>query len=322
MSSEITVVIPNWNRRDLLIALLDGLRRQTLIPSAMVVVDNGSSDGSAEAAEERGAHVIRLNANFGFARAVNLGLQQSSTPWVAIMNNDVELDPSYLALLLSAAESRNAAFAAGRILQGRNRETPCIDGSFDLLSRSGCTWRAGHGRPDSALWQSARLVHFAPFTAALFRTSLFRDLDGLNEEFESYLEDVEFGLRCACAGKVGLYVPEAVAWHWGSATLGPWSPEMVRLISRNQVLLAARYFPSSCLWPALAGQALWGLLALSRGAGLAWLRGKLEGLRRWRRAPVDPAVLNLLIACENDIRSLQQQSGWDTFWRWYFRLVS
>lgn len=321
MSSEITVVIPNWNRCNLLVALLDGLTRQTLIPSAVVVVDNGSSDGSPEAAEERGAHVIRLVANAGFARAVNLGLAQASTRWVAILNNDVELDPSYLALLQSAAESRNAAFAVGRILQARNRETPCIDGSFDLLSRSGCTWRAGHGRPDSALWQSARLVHFAPFTAAVFRTSLFRDLGGLDEEFESYLEDVEFGMRCACAGRVGLYVPEAVAWHWGSATLGAWSPEMVRLISRNQVLLAARYFPSSCLWPVLAGQALWGFLALRRGTGLAWVRGKLEGLRDRRRFPVDPCVLNLLTACEHEIRSLQQQSGWDSFWRWYFRLV-
>ena len=97
---------------------------------------------------------------------------------------------------------------------------------------------------------------------------------------------------------------------------------MVRLLSRNQVLLAARYFPSSCLWPVLAGQGLWGLLALRRGTGLAWFRGKLEGLWNCRRAPVDPAVLNLLNACESDIRSLQQQSGWDSFWRWYFRLVS
>lgn len=320
--SDITAVIPNWNRRELLVSLLDGLARQSQPPAEVIVVDNGSTDGSAEAAELRGALVVRLGSNAGFARAVNLGIQKASSAWVAVLNNDVQLDPAYLACLRAEAESRSAAFAVGRILRANDRERPVLDGCFDLLSRSGCAWRAGHGRPDSPLWHTARVVHFAPFTAALFRTALFRDVGGLDEEYESYLEDVEFGLRCAASGKVGVYVPQALAWHWGSATLGSWSPAMVRLLSRNQVLLAARYFPVRWLWPVLAGQTLWGLLAMRRGAGLAWLRGKVEGLVRCRRSRPRPALMALISTCEREIRGLQSETGWDSFWRWYFRLVN
>jgi GT2 family glycosyltransferase len=318
----ITAVIPNWNRRELLLSVLDDLARQTMPAGMVIVVDNGSTDGSVEAAELRGAQVIRLTSNQGFARAVNLGIQRARTDWVAILNNDIQLHPEYLAHLQREAVSRGAAFAVGRILQAQERARPVLDGCFDLLSRSGCAWRAGHGRPDSPLWHTSRVVHFAPFTAALFRTALFRDVGLLDEQYESYMEDVEFGLRCAAAGKVGVYVPEAMAWHWGSATLGSWSPAMVRLLSRNQVLLAARYFPLRWLWPVLAGQTLWGLVAIRRGCGLAWLRGKVEGLVRCRRAHPQPAILPLVSSCEEEISALQREAGWDSFWRWYFRLVN
>jgi hypothetical protein len=169
------------------------------------------------------------------------------------------------------------------------------------------------------------VVHFAPLTAALFRTSVFEEFGPLDEEFESYLEDLEFSARLARAGRMGVYVPGAVAWHRGSSTLGAWSPAMVRLISRNQVLLAARHFPTRILWRAAAGQMLWGLLAFHRGAGAAWIAGKRDGLRNWRRWRRSPhaagGFLHVLKSCEIELRSLQDQTGWDPFWRWYFRLI-
>ena len=83
----------------------------------------------------------------------------------------------------------------------------------------------------------------APATAALFRADLFRRVGTFDATFESYLEDVDFGLRCALAGFSGAYVPDAVAYHWGSASLGPWNPEVVRLIARNQSYLVAKHYP-------------------------------------------------------------------------------
>src|SRR5262249_38839758 len=138
--------------------------------------------------------------------------------------------------------------------------------------------------PDSAEFSLRRRIWFPPGTAALFRAELFRRIGTFDERFESYLEDVDLGVRCAVAGLGGWYVPEAIAWHRGSASLGRWHPDTVRRISRNQVFLVAKHYPIGLFfrffWPILIGQGLWGLVALQHGAGWPWLRGKFAGLRR------------------------------------------
>ncbi len=117
---------------------------------------------------------------------------------------------------------------------------------------------------------------------------MFERVGFLDERFESYLEDVDFGLRCAEAGFGGLYVPEAVAYHQGSATLGRWHPDTVRRISRNQVLLVAKHYPPNWIlrygWPVFIAQALWGFIALRHGALLSYVAGKADGLRQFREA--------------------------------------
>ena len=305
----ITAVIPNWNRADLLDKLLSSLApiERTL------VIDAASTDSSAAVAAARGAEFHNLKANPGFAAAVNTGVRESQTPWIAILNNDVELAPVYLAKLHAAAESAAAAFATGKILGYRNRAS--IDGTFDLVSRGCCAWRAGSGAPDGPIWNQPRPIQLAPFTALLIRRDVFTQIGPLDESFESYLEDADFGIRCARAGLAGLYEPTAIAMHHGSATFGAWSPRPVHLISRNQVLLAAKHAPS--LWPVLAGQLLWGLLALRHRAGRAWLRGKIDGLRRYRNVTRNPAPADFFAAQEAQIRLLSN----DTYWRWYFRLT-
>src|SRR5574341_233457 len=284
--SGVTAIVPTWNRRDLLERLLGRLTRQTHPLEEILAVDNGSEDGSAETAESAGARVIRLNRNEGFSRAVNRGIRESRTPWLAVINNDVEPEPDWLDRLKQGCEASGAWFATGRMLDAARRES--IDGTFDALCRGGCAWRAGQGRLDGPEWRNPRLIRFAPLTAALLRRELFERIGLLDERFESYLEDVEFGLRCALGGYSGVYVPEAVAFHGGSATLGRWHSQSVRLIARNQLLLVAKHYPSGWLrrygWPVLVAQALWGLVALRHGAGLAWVRGKAEALREFHSA--------------------------------------
>src|SRR5262249_31269165 len=121
----------------------------------------------------------------------------------------------------------------------------------------------------------------APWTAALLRSDLFARTGLLEEAFESYIEDAEFGLRCAALGIRGRYVPEARATHIGSASLGRWHPETVRRIARNQLLIAARHPAAGRAWTCAAAQPLWGALALRHGCGIAWLRGAAEGLRHF-----------------------------------------
>src|SRR5262249_16003872 len=98
--SAVTVVVPHYNRRNLLECLLKHLRQQVHPILSVVVVDNGSDDGSADCAEESGARVLRLPSNLGFARAVNAGLATVKTEYVAILNNDVLPEPDWLNVLV------------------------------------------------------------------------------------------------------------------------------------------------------------------------------------------------------------------------------
>lgn len=318
-----TAVIPTWNRRDLLLNLFRSLGAQTRPFNEIIVVDNGSTDDSAELAERAGAKVLRLGRNVGFAAAVNRGIEAADADWVAILNNDVTLEPDWLEKLLAVPE--DAWFASGKILQAS--DTSLLDGAFDELSRGACASRCGSGKPDGPAWNQARRIRFAPMTAAIFRRQLFRDLGGLDESFGSYMEDVDFGLRCAMRGREGWYVPSAVAYHRGSATLGGWSKDTVWRIARNQVLLAAKHFQGQPRWPIVAGQVLWGLLALRHGRGVAFLQGKLAGIRDARRMErvstneyTSKDLARVLDASEANILALARETGFDSYWRAYFWL--
>jgi GT2 family glycosyltransferase len=322
---RVTMVIPNWNGAALLASLLDDLKRQTHPIERVIVVDNGSTDDSAAMAERAGAEVIALGTNAGFASAVNRGIRAAGTEWIGVLNNDVSLPENWLALLMDRLASGQAWFAAGKLLDAAARDR--IDGCFDAISRGACAWRCGHGRPDSPLWNQAREIRFPSFTAAVFRAQLFERAGLLDENFESYLEDVDFGLRSAAAGFQGLYVPQAVAYHRGSATLGRWHRDTVRRISRNQLLLVAKHYPEKWIlrygWPVFIAQTLWGLTALRHGCFVAYLTGKLEGLRRFRqhRGSGLAGLCAILEQSESEIRELQRLTGFDLYWRLYFALT-
>lgn len=327
--SRVSAIIPVWNSRELLATLLGHLRRQTHPIAEVIVVDNGSTDGCAELAAERGARVIPMGRNRGFAYAVNRGIEACRTEYLAILNADVEPARDWLAFLMRAAAEHGVWFATGKILQAGDRRR--IDGTWDALCRGACAWRIGSGRMDGPSFSRRREICFAPLTAAVFRADLFRRTGLLDEMFESYLEDIELGLRCACLDCRGLYVPEALAWHAGSTALGTWSPEIVRLMARNQMLLVARHYSRAalirCGWSILAAQGLWGLVALRHGSFLPFLRGKISGLQLFRRARVHekfPAgkLISILSASEREIHDIQRATGFDLYWRLYFALTS
>ncbi len=324
---KVTAIIPHWNRWDLLAALLDNLKQQTRPFDRVLVVDNGSEDDSAALAEQAGARVLRLGRNLGFAAAINRGIQSEDSDWIAILNNDVTLHPDWLRNLLETAEREKACFATGKTLS--ESSATVIDGTFDELSRGACADRCGAGKPDSAVWNQMRPIRMAPMTAALFHRTLFDTVGLLDESFGSYLEDVDFGLRCALAGRGGVFVPQAVAHHRGSATGGRWHKDTVRLISRNQVLLARKHLRGQPVWPIVAGQLLWGLVAFRHGRFVSYILGKMQGLgcgpavgaNVGAKAQSPEIVRAVLEESERHIFELQRQTGFDRYWRVYFWLL-
>jgi GT2 family glycosyltransferase len=326
---RVAMVIPNWNGSALLAQLLADLKQQSHPVDRVIVVDNGSTDDSTAVATRAGAEVIALGSNAGFSAAVNRGIRSAAAEWIGILNNDISLSQDWLAKLMEKISAGPAWFATGKLLDAAKRDQ--IDGSFDTLCRGGCAWRCGHGRPDSPLWNQPREIRFPPWTAAVFRAELFERVGLLDEQFESYLEDIDFGLRCASAGLTGWYVPEAVAYHQGSATLGRWHPDTVRRISRNQLLLVAKHYPRKWVlrygWPVFIAQTLWGITALRHGAFVAYLTGKLEGLRRFGQlrghsgANLPAGIAQILEQSEAELHEFQRLTGFDLYWRLYFALT-
>lgn len=329
---HVAIIIPTWNRASLLALALEKLARQTFPVQRIIVVDNGSTDESVAVAKRAGAEVISLAANAGFAAAVNRGIREAAgMEWICVLNNDVTLEPDWLAQIMGKLAAGESWFATGKLLDAQARDR--IEGSFDAVCRGGCAWRCGHGRLDSPLWNQPRTMQLAPLTAAVFRTATFDRVGLLDESFESYLEDVDFGLRCATAGLSGLYVPEAVAYHQGSATLGRWHPDTVRKIARNQLLLVAKHYPQNWVlrygWQVFVAQGLWGFIALRHGALVSYLAGKVEGLRQFREVRGKPCanfpaighLPQILEKSEREIREIQRLTGFDLYWRLYFALT-
>jgi len=335
--TSVSAIVPTWNRADLLRSILTNLAAQTRPPDRIIVVDNGSADETQLVAREFQADLIVFPENRGFARAVNEGIAHAQGDWLLILNNDVALEPQWLERLLASAEQENASFAVGKLLRPDERRAgkeDLIDGSWDLVSRAAYAWRCGYGRPDGAVWSVKRKISFAPMTAALFHKRVFERIGLLETRFESYYEDVDFGVRCALAGIVGVYEPAAIAVHRSKTTLGKNSSRVFFLTARNQILILAKYYPARTLrrfaWPILIGQTLALMAAARQGRLLAGLHGKWEGLRQWSgfrenashaEAPPHALIESIFRESELEIRVLQRQLGFDPYWRLYFKLV-
>ena len=328
----VSFVIPNWNRSDLLAVALASIRSQTLPPLEVLVVDNGSVDDSVRTAQQAGARVLQLERNCGFSFAVNRGIEAARGDMVAMLNNDVELAPDWTEKLGRALEKNGGWFATGKVLDYARRDR--IDGAGDAVCRGGTACRLGQGLADSPRFDQPRTTYFPSATTLLARREFFERAGKLEEAFFAYLEDVDLGMRAALLGLAGLYVPEAVAYHRGSATLGGWNGKIVEWTTRNQILLLAKYYPG-CLarrwWRSiLAAQTLWGAMAVWHGCPLAYARGLWAGLSRsaalrrsaaaWRNHADKLAAA--LGASERELAGWQQEAGWNhRYWRWYFRLA-
>jgi GT2 family glycosyltransferase len=317
---SISVIIPTWNQGPLVASVLANLRQQTAAPTEILVVDNGSTDGTPGIAERAGARVISLGENRGFAAAVNAGILESRSQWLLILNNDVDLNPDWLENALACAREESVQFVTGKLLQARCPER--LDGTWDLVSRAGCAWRCGWNAPDGDLWNRRRPIRFASFTALLIERSVFDKTGLLDTRYVSYYEDVDFGIRCALAGFTGIYEPSAVGRHLGSATLGAGS-RSTYFVSRNQVLLASKFgLARISLWRVLLGQALFLASRIRHGTLTASLKGKWHGLRlsrSWRRYDSDIARIGeMLEQSEADIERFQKLIGFDLSWKLYF----
>ncbi|HLK22593.1 MAG TPA: glycosyltransferase family 2 protein [Bryobacteraceae bacterium] len=251
----VSVVVVTWNRRDLLRSCLQSLTRQQLKqPFEVVVVDNGSDDGSEEMAlrefssqETFRLKLIRNPDNRGFCAANNQGFAASNSELIALLNNDAEAEPGWLQALSNAFESGpEIGMAASKILVYEDPRR--IDKVGHLIYPDGQNRGRGSGEIDHGQYDRVEEVLWPDGCAAMYRRKMLDEIGGFDEDFFAYADDAELGLRARIAGWNCLYVPSAVVRHRRGTTLGVRSSRRIELIERNRVLLAAKLFPWSLLW--------------------------------------------------------------------------
>jgi hypothetical protein len=261
----ISVVVVNWNRKELLRACLLSLTRQSATAFEIVVVDNGSTDASADMAErEFGARVIRNPENRGFCAANNQGIAIARGEFVALLNNDAEAEPEWLAELQRACSaSPEIGMAASKVLVWEDPSR--IDKVGHLIFPDGQNRGRGSGAIDVGQFDREEEVLWPDGCAAMYRKSMIDRIGGFDEDLFAYGDDAELGLRARVAGYRCLYAPRAVVRHHRGATLGKDSAWRLTLIERNRVLLAVKLFP----WTLLALNPFYYALRLVAGALLA-----------------------------------------------------
>lgn len=217
-----TVVIPNWNGVAFLGECLDALASQSAGPPAVIVVDNGSADGSVEFIRENhpGVRVIENPVNEGFGRAVNKGIAAADTEFVALLNNDAVPDPGWIGTLVAALDEYPGfdSCACKIVFHDKPDE---IDSAGDAYTPWGMVSNRGHGEPDDGRLDTPGPVFGPCAAAALYRRSLFDDVGLFDENMFAYYEDTDLSLRAALAGHKCLYVPAArVRHHYSASSAG------------------------------------------------------------------------------------------------------
>jgi len=274
-------VVVNWNRKELLRSCLASLARQASVPFETIVVDNGSTDGSAEMAEcEFGARVIRNTQNRGFCAANNQGIAAARGAFIALLNNDTEAEPGWLEALHSACSRRaDVGMAASKVLVWEDPRR--IDKAGHLIFPDGQNRGRGTGALDTGQYDREEEVLWPDGCAAMYRRDMLTQIGGFDEDFFAYGDDAELGLRARIAGWKCVYTPAAVVRHHRGSTLGKDSARRLELIERNRLLLAFKLFPWSLLVLNpfyFAARVVAGLAAARRGTGdtvhFPGLRGK------------------------------------------------
>ncbi len=220
---QVTVVIPNYNGKECISACLDSILEGTVLPE-IIVVDNGSSDGSPEMIREKYPQVrlVRLSANTGFCHAVNTGIHACRTEFVFLLNDDTVVERDCIEKLLDEILSSERLFSVQAMMLSMQKDPQgryVIDDAGDHLDLTGAALAAGKGYPLPAVGKSIP-VFSSCAGAALYRMRCFEEIGLFDERHFCYLEDVDIGWRAQIFGYRSRCRTDAVVYHKGSASSG------------------------------------------------------------------------------------------------------
>ena len=263
-AADVAVVIVNYNAGPFLSRCLDSLERQTVHGFRTIVVDNASTDGSADGIEHRsnGIELIRAGRNLGFAAGNNLGVTRAgNAKWIALLNPDAFAAPNWLERLLAAATANPGFDFFGCCM--RLADTPnLLDGTADVYHVSGASWRRDHCVPLARGADTAEEIFGPCAAAAMYARSALEEVGGFDERYFCYHEDVDLAFRLRLRGHRCLYVPEAVVDHVSSGITGRRSDFATYYGHRNLVWTYVKDMPGRLFWLYLPLHLLMNLVAI------------------------------------------------------------
>jgi GT2 family glycosyltransferase len=286
MTAQVTVVVVNWNGKACLIQCLDALREQSVQGMAVIVVDNGSVDGSVEAVKQQFPEVtlISLTENLGFSAANNLAIRNVQTDYVALLNNDAIAHPLWLETLIDTMRRYpEAGFAASKMLY---QDTPqIIDRAGDGYTTAGAGSLRGRGQSADTFCRT-EWIFGACAGAALYRMAMLEDIGLFDEDFFLLYEDVDLSFRAQLKGYKCRYVPDAVVYHQASRTIGHDSPTSVYYGHRNLEWVYFQNMPASLFTRTAMHHLVYTIAAFgffaAKGLLAVFIRAKWDSLKAWR----------------------------------------
>ena len=286
MAYKTAAIVINWNSWSELDICLKAVKHQTVPFDRIVVVDNASNKSGQNIISEWNSQVEFhiLAKNEGFAKANNIAFETiKDYDYFALVNPDAYLEKDWLQNMLLAAEHyQNVASFASCLVMANDRGR--LDGCGDNYHMSGFVWREWHGRVLDNLLKKEKSVFSACAAAAFYRFDTFEAVGGFDEDYFCYLEDVDLGFRLKLLGYNCVLVPNAIAYHVGSATTGgKHSDFAVYHGHRNLVWTYVKNMPGFLFWVLLPFHLILNLVSIilfvARGQGFVILKAKWDALK-------------------------------------------
>lgn len=304
MEKKVTIIIPNYNGLAYMEECFQALKEQTCQDFEVLVVENGSQDGSAQWLREKKIPTLFFSENLGFSGGVNAGIKNSRTPYVILLNNDTRVDKNYVKEMIRAMERSPKIFSvSSKMVQMHHPEL--MDDGGDMYCLLGWAYQRGVGRSSKGYNRPCRIFS-ACAGAAIYRRQVFEEIGYFDTMHFAYLEDLDVGYRARLAGYDNIYCPTALVYHVGSGTSGSkYNSFKVRLAARNNIYLNYKNMPLLQLMVNLPGILLGTVLKYGffckLGFGTDYLEGLKEGLAtmgRCKKVPFQREKLKYYLAVE------------------------
>ncbi len=257
MNPLVSIVIVNFNGRNLLESCMGSLASQTYKPLELIVADNASTDGSVEFLRERypDTIVLDMGCNRGYAAAANAGIRRARGAFIATLNNDTRADDDWIQKVMEIFGSDpGIGSCASRQMDFYHPDI--IDSTGIVMRRGGYPTNRGHGQRFGEAFARVSEVFGAPGATAVYSRAMLDRIGLFDEDYFAYQEEWDLSFRAVLAGWKCVYIPEAVVYHMGGVTMAKRdSRRHIFLMERNRIFTLIKNYPLELLrsnWPYLA----------------------------------------------------------------------